>query len=663
MPAPVNSAFALYSAAMRPDPSRTLACLLACAAVTGVHAQARPDDAVARTAITAAEIGVPAAPLPPSHPLQPWSEYAALRRGIDTLAAPAAQVFLARHKGQPVASLLREAWLASLAKRADWRTFLDAWQGEPKTGALACHALTARLRTGGADARWNADVQAAWAASPKPAQACEVPFAELATRGGVSPAMRWLRIEQAAADGRPAAMRAAASGLAGDATSLANDYAAFVEAPHERALAWPKTPRSRLVASHGLALRAKADPADAEARLPRLAAALGFGESERGRVLYAIALWTVASYLPESARRLEAVPAAAYDDRLHEWRVREALARSDWPAARRALERMGATQRADSRWTYLAARLAELGGNATAARAGYREAARKSDFHGFLAADRIDQPYALCPWTPADGAATRAAVARDPGIVRALALYRIDRPAWAQREWDAALARFDAAQRRVAVALAQDNGWQDRGVFGLVNVGGARNEDELRLYTLRFPLAHDALIRREAARHGIDPAWVAAEIRAESIFDPKARSAANARGLMQVLPETGGGVARRLGLPWTGAESLYEPATNIAIGTAYLREMEARYTRPYVAIAAYNAGPVPTARWQSQRPSMDADFWIETISYKETRDYVARVLAFSVIYDWRLSGDAMPVTNRMNGGATGTRKAFACPAG
>jgi soluble lytic murein transglycosylase len=145
------------------------------------------------------------------------------------------------------------------------------------------------------------------------------------------------------------------------------------------------------------------------------------------------------------------------------------------------------------------------------------------------------------------------------------------------------------------------------------------------------------------------------------VFDPKARSGANARGLMQVLPETGAGVARRLGLPWSGAESLYDPQTNIVLGTAYLRQMEEKYGRPYVAIAAYNAGPAPTARWQSQRPAMDPDFWIETISYKETREYVARVLAFSVIYDWRLNGDALTLSDRMRGIESGKRKRFVCP--
>jgi soluble lytic murein transglycosylase len=155
---------------------------------------------------------------------------------------------------------------------------------------------------------------------------------------------------------------------------------------------------------------------------------------------------------------------------------------------------------------------------------------------------------------------------------------------------------------------------------------------------------------------------VAAEIRAESVFDPDARSSANALGLMQMLPATGMAVARRIGVPWSGADSLYDPETSITLGTAYLRQLLDKYGgQPYFAIAGYNAGPAPLLRWQSQRPGMDPDFWIETISYKETREYVARVLAFSTIYDWRLNGNAVPLSDRMRGGKTATRKQFVCP--
>ncbi len=643
--------------------------LLAAGLSTACHAQNDTATlAQARAALDAAERGTqPDTPLPAGHPLAGWVEYAGLRKRIDTLTPASGQAFLNRYRGQAAAETFREQWLAALAKREDWPAFRAAWSDSVKSTALRCAELNARQALGATDGDWTTDGQTLWRGTGKSLPAdCDAPMAVLAAKGGLEPALRWERIEKAAAEWQPGVMRSAARGLPAEEFALANDYAAFVESPHDRALNWPKTPRSRLIASHGLARQAKAQPAVAETSMPKFAEALGMNDVERGRVLYQAALWTVASYGPESARRLNAVPDVAYDEKLHEWRVREALARSDWKAALAGIRKMNDTEsgqrlRRDSRWRYFEARLLEMNGDKANAAILYRDAANKPEFHGFLAADRIGSPYALCPWTLKTDGAAKTAVARDPAMARAMLLYRIERGAWAEREWNDALSRFTPEQRRIAVDIAQDNGWFDRGVFGLINAGGKSYPEESRLYELRFPLHHDTIIRREAAKHRIDPTWVAAEIRAESVFNPKARSHADARGLMQVVPTTGSGIAKRLGLPWRGGDSLYEPEFNIQLGTAYLREMEDKYGMTYVAIAAYNAGPAPVARWQSQRPGMDADFWIETISYKETRDYVARILAFSVIYDWRLNRSAMPITDRLAGRIVDTRKTFLCP--
>jgi soluble lytic murein transglycosylase len=626
-------------------------------------AAAQANDAQVRAALQAAEAGqdYDAAAIATS-PIAGWVEYASLRRNIDTLPPQRGQDFLARYRGQAVAEAFREIWLPALSRRQDWASFLSAWSPSIQSVSLRCVDLNARQALGKIDADWTADAQAIWRSGGKslPSE-CDAPFALLAARGGLPPALRWERIDKAAGEWQPAAMRAAARGLPTDEAALANDYASFFEAINERALNWPKTDRSRWMASQGLARLAKSVPVAAEAQLPKYAQALGFTEADRGRVLYQVALQSAASYEPEGARRLAAVPLSAYDDKLHELQVREALARSDWAGALAAIRRMGDAQRSQSRWTYFEARLSELTGDKAAAQALYAKAATKPEFHGFLAADRIGQAYTLCPWIPHDTPAAKDSVARTPALIRALALYRIDRRGWAQREWDDALSRFSDDQRRIAVGLAEDAGWFDRGVFGLVNVGGKSYPEESRLYLLRFPMHHDATIRREAQRNGLDPAWVAGEIRSESVFDPKARSSANARGLMQLLPGTGAEVARKLGLPWGGADSLYDPDTNIVLGSAYLRQLLDKYGKPYQTIAAYNAGPAPVARWTAQRPAMDPDFWIETISYKETRDYVARVLAFSTIYDWRLNGDAADITDRMNGIANGRRVKFTCP--
>jgi soluble lytic murein transglycosylase len=643
-------------------PFRTLLLGLLLGAASGAYGEVPdPRSAQVSAAIAAAEAGqldMARYPGLASHPLYGWVEYAGLRRNIDTLSNAQAQAFLTRYRGQAVAEAFRELWLASLSRREDWPAFRAAWSPSIKGLALRCAELNARQATGNSDAQWTSDAQAIWRSTGKPLpNECDAPLAVLAAKGGLPPALRWERIDLAAGEWNAAQMRDAARGLPADELALANDYASFMDAVNERALGWPKTQRSRWIASQGLARLGKSVPAAAELQLPKYAQALGFSDEDRGRVLYQVALWTVASYEPESARRLAAVPDAAYDEKLHEWHVREALARSDWKAALAAIRRMGDKQRSDSRWTYFEARLLELTGDKAGAQAAYQRAAREPQFHGFLAADRINQPYALCPWIPHDSDTAKAAVARDPALVRAMALYRIDRAGWAQREWDDALSRFDDTQRRLAVEVAQDNGWFDRAVFSL-----GKTPDESRLYELRFPLHHDATIRREAAKNNLDPAWIAAEIRAESVFNPNARSGANAMGLMQVLPGTGMLVARQVGVPWGGAQSLYDPDTNIVLGSAYLRQLLDKYGgQPYFAIAGYNAGPAPLARWQSQRPGMDPDFWIETISYKETREYVARVLAFSTVYDWRLNGNALPLSDRMRGRTGGARKQFTCP--
>lgn len=635
-----------------------LLALPALAAAQAAPSNGAGNDAAMKAALAAAQRGqlAPAqAQALRGDPRFPWLEYAQLSRDLDTADPARVRAFLQRYDGQAAAAALRPLWLASLSRRQQWTDFLADWRTSDDP-ALRCARLNAQQALGRADDAWNGEAQALWRSGKSLPDACDASFASLAERGGLTDALRWERFDLAVAERDPGVMRVAARGLPADALALAQDYAAFVQAPHARAAQWPRDARSRQVAAAGLARLAKDNPDAAERQLAQMAPLLGMDEAQRGQVLYQVALWTVASYLPGSAQRLAAVPAPAYDERLHEWRVREAMARGDWKAALEAIRGMPGKQREDSRWRWFEGRMLEKTGRATEAQALFRAAAAAPTFHGFLAADRLRQPYALCPWEPGDPPALRNEVARDPALQRALALYRIDQPGWAVREWNDALTRFDDPRRRAAVAVAQEQGWFDRAVFSLGKV-----PDEQRLYKLRFPLHHDADIRAAAKRHDLDPAWIAAEIRAESVFNPNARSPANARGLMQLLPGTAAGVAQRTGLPYAGAESLYDSSTNIALGSAYLREMEDKYGVTYQAIAAYNAGPTPTARWLSQRPAHDPDLWIETISYKETRDYVARVLAFSAIYDWLLNDDALPVSERLLGHTSGARKAFACP--
>ncbi len=125
-------------------------------------------------------------------------------------------------------------------------------------------------------------------------------------------------------------------------------------------------------------------------------------------------------------------------------------------------------------------------------------------------------------------------------------------------------------------------------------------------------------------------------IRAESAFDPFARSTANARGLMQIIPPTARLTAKKNGIRLGRIKNLYKPQLNIMIGTAYLSELLAKFDGNFaMAAAAYNAGPHRAKRWQKKRCG-DPRMWIDTIPITETRRYVRRAIFYSRIYEWRL---------------------------
>ncbi len=137
--------------------------------------------------------------------------------------------------------------------------------------------------------------------------------------------------------------------------------------------------------------------------------------------------------------------------------------------------------------------------------------------------------------------------------------------------------------------------------------------------------------------------------RRESEFDPAARSSADARGLMQVLPGTAKLMAGKLGKTFDAAKLLSDPAYNVTMGSAYLAEMVGTFG-PSIALVAsgYNAGPRRPERWMAEfgdprRPDVDVIDWIETIPFAETRTYVMRVAEGVVIYRAKLKGAVGPV--------------------
>ncbi len=149
----------------------------------------------------------------------------------------------------------------------------------------------------------------------------------------------------------------------------------------------------------------------------------------------------------------------------------------------------------------------------------------------------------------------------------------------------------------------------------------------LAYWRILFPEAWWDTIEAESARNHLDPYLVASLIRQESEFDASAISYANAYGLMQLLPSVGRTMAREEGMTHFQTFQLLDPATNIRLGTRYLRQMLDRFgsVQEY-ALAAYNAGDSRVVDWQAAGPYSGIDEFVESIPFTQTREYVEAIL-------------------------------------
>lgn len=146
-----------------------------------------------------------------------------------------------------------------------------------------------------------------------------------------------------------------------------------------------------------------------------------------------------------------------------------------------------------------------------------------------------------------------------------------------------------------------------------------------RLWQLYYPLGYGEHVRTAARAVSLDPYVVAAVIREESSYDPRARSGVGAVGLMQLMPDTARIVAQELGRPLGDIGTLWDPPVNITLGSRYLAQLVTRFRDPLFAVAAYNAGPHRVQRWIAERPQADMEEFVDQIPFDETRGFAKRV--------------------------------------
>ncbi len=577
------------------------------------------------------------------YPLYPYLLYQDLRQRLATAKNEEFSLFFYNYGNTPLAPILRSALLKHLAGEKRWKDYLTHYL--PGSNIQEeCYYRTALLETGQQDKALD-NIDVLWLSGHRRPSSCEPVFQAGRKAGIINHELIRQRAYLALEKGQITLARQLARKLSVTEKNRIKRLARLHRHPERavriRTLGNDKEAARRILIKAVKRL-ARNNFEQAAADWKTLQGRFSFTPEEKAEVIRSLGLRLAWRHNPEGLKWLSRVSSRHSTKAVREWRVRLALRQGDWKETLKWLDKLNDEERAREEWLYWRARALEAVGEQKQASAIYQELAANRSYHGFLAADRLDQPYQFGQRPIVFSDQELQTVAGIPAVQRARELYQLGRITPARREWQDLLSHLKGNDLLKAAKLADSWGWHDRVI---ITLGRSGHMDDL---DMRFPLIYQDQIFSEARNSGIDPAWVYGLIRQESAFMVDVRSHAGALGLMQLMPATAREVAREIQSRIRIPADVLNPDTNLRLGITYLSGRYQQFNRNAVlATAAYNAGPHRVSRWLPEESPVTADRWIGSIPYNETRKYVKRVLTYTAIYEQRLGQEPTRLHERM----------------
>ena len=558
------------------------------------------------------------------YPLRLDLDFAVKLGQLHDMTAAEAAAFMDEARGTPLSGRFLVAYLRHKAQDRRWRAFLDVLDSPPDMPELQCYYYRALY---GVDEKERAFAGAAllWNVGVSQDDACDPLFKVWIKQGGLDDGVIWSRAIKAftAKNGHLIryVKRFASNALQADLDELAAIYRrpSRVEGDHH-----PDSSRHTDILVAGVKRLAQLNPSRAYEAFASLREHHAFSDAQLRDISSAIVRHSLfAERTAVSPDWVSGQVSELQDDELTLIWLRNAIAEGDWAAVLRGIGLLSGTVRAQDRWRYWRAHsLDELGEEGATAE--WTRLAGSRSFHGFIAAERLGLPYQLNSVAGASAAPPLDATVL-LGVGRTQELLALGKARDAKEQWRHTLNQQPVNRRSALGDVALSRDWPDLATDA-ANSGVAWDRLDLR-----FPKRYWAEFQSAAEMEDVDAYQLIALARRESSLYPMAKSEVGARGLMQVMPATARGVAKRRGDTYRGASSLYDPQLNIVLGSAYYAELLRRYDGNRIkALAAYNAGPSRVDRWASG--SLAPDQWVDSLPFAETREYVQAVLAYTVIY-------------------------------
>jgi soluble lytic murein transglycosylase len=563
------------------------------------------------------------------HVLAPYAEYFQLRMSLEKSDVNAIRAFLARHHDSLVADKLRVDWLRLLGKRQQWAIFAEEY---PKLvnqdDGLTCYALQHRLSTG--DGAAIDEVRTLWFTGRNMPDSCVTSFKALIKAGKISEEDIWFRIRLAFEAGNTGVARYVNQYLPRDKAldiqrinMAAKDPRHFLDKQQSI-----KSRADREVILFALLRLLRSDTNQAFARWHKIHKQ--FPATDQSYFTGNLAYWAAIRQDVRSLNWFMEATEGKHTFPLSEvklaWWARVALREGNWELLLRSIDHMPDEMQRTDVWHYWRARALKATGKNSEANVLLASLSHEHSFYGQMAKEELGVIFSV-PATEYQANLDEIAIMeRNPGIRRALALYRLNQRIEANREWIWTVRDFSDEQLLAAAKVAQRHGIYDRAINTAIRTVSRHD------FSLRYLAPYREQMRVVLQQHQLDEAFVYGLIRQESRFIADIKSSAGAMGLMQLMPATAKWVASKLGVQNFNASLVTDINTNLQLGAYYLKHVLSQFDQqPLLAAAAYNAGPGRAKRWRDATP-LEGAIYAETIPFNETREYVKVVLSNSMYY-------------------------------
>ncbi|MGE6264448.1 transglycosylase SLT domain-containing protein [Aeromonas media] len=567
------------------------------------------------------------------YPLLPYLDYYQLAFRPGAANYNDVTRFIRQHGDTPQSNRLERAYLTYLAQSQQWSQFLRFYPAKPNSTDLLCMHYQARYYTGHKSEALQ-EAGKLWLTGQSRPDACD-PLFQLWQQAGLRTQEKiWQRMNLAFEAQNPNLIRHLGAQLGGSLKSYGDQMIALFEQPARvmNPVYFTTAPQSRQLLSLGLARYANEQPEPTLRQLGEMKRRFGLNQAEVARVERAAARRLLLDRSTAQRSWLDATLVRMKDAELVELRARLAIWEQDWRGLEGWVKRMPMALQKEDRWRYWLARSLEVQGRQKPARELYLETANLRGFYGFMAAQRTGVPYRIKNQSVGHKVPDwRIASSRWPFLVRVRELLAMNEITAARSEWIHNMDRNPVAQRLEFGHIALNQGWHELAILSSIRAEAWDAID------LRFPLPLKRTFSQMAQERTMNTSLLYAISRQESALYPLAQSPVGARGLMQLMPATARETASKLGVPYRNEQQLFDPAMNIRLGSAYLKRLLDVYDgNRILAAAAYNAGPGRVKRWREQSTNKPMDVWVESIPYRETRNYVQNVLSFDLIYQHKL---------------------------